>query len=314
VKAVAEAIRIGARDYLPAIREGLQREFHLFRREGLQIDIKEDVRGDQVFLSCLLKQERKSPLDKKEAGDLFRQLVANALATVIISHWEMALVREIVYQHYNYFNRHERERIIELALQGLMGEGKKGTEPQLYRVHRQNRVFFRLLDYLNENGEIILEGFIRFRLKDYMDELRDAVDRAVDDLMLEEEYREFIRLLRYFVEAQEPRQGEIHVLILPGNKYQLLDGQGDALSDEELEEMLADLAGGNISGEDLLISALISLAPTRLHLHLGSPLYNQEVVETIKKVFVDRIQVCPGCCLCGEREREKEERSRSKPR
>ena len=307
---MAEAIRIGAKDYLPALRESLQREFHLFRREGLQIDIEEEARGDQLFLFCRLKEENRKILDKKEAWDLFRQLVAHALAAVIISHWELSLVREIVRQHYNYFNRQERERIIELALQTLKGEPKKESNYYLYKVHRQNRIFFRLLDYLNDNREIVIEGFIRFRLKEYMEELREAVDRAVDDLMLEQEYREFIRLLRYFVEVQEPRQGEIHVLILPGNKYQLMDGQGDALDDEELEEMLADLAGGNISSEDLLISALISLAPAQVHLHLACTISNREVVETIKKVFAGRIDICPGCCLCGQQSDTKTKKGR----
>ncbi|HHW92833.1 MAG TPA: putative sporulation protein YtxC [Firmicutes bacterium] len=311
---MAEAIRIGAKKYLPAIRETLQKEFHLFRREGLQIEIKEEPRGDQVFLLCFLKEEHKSTLGKEETYDLFRQLVANALAAVIISHWELYLVKEIVHQHYNYFNRQEREKIIELVLQGLEGEQNKGSGHHIYRVHRQNRIFYRLLDYLNDSREIVLEGFIRFRLKEYMEELRDAVDRAVDDLMLEQEYREFIRLLRYFVEVQEPKQGEIHVLMLPGNKYQLMDGQGDALTDKELEEMLVELADGNISSEDLLISALISLAPDRVHLHLGCTFFNREVVETIKKVFADRIDICPGCCLCGQSGTKKEERSKTKPR
>ena len=58
-----------------------------------------------------------------------------------------------------------------------------------------------------------MEGFIRFRLKDYIEELKYIIDGSVDELLIDREYNEFIKLLRYFVEIQEPKVEEVHVLL-----------------------------------------------------------------------------------------------------
>jgi hypothetical protein len=48
-----------------------------------------------------------------------------------------------------------------------------------------------------------LDGFLSFRLKEYRGRLAEVVDKAVDEYMMDMEYKEFIRVLRYFVDVQE---------------------------------------------------------------------------------------------------------------
>lgn len=57
-----------------------------------------------------------------------------------------------------------------------------------------------------------LEGFVRFRLKDIIDEIEMAIEMSVDDFIIQKEYNEFIDLLRYFVELQEPRIDLVNVI------------------------------------------------------------------------------------------------------
>ena len=68
-----------------------------------------------------------------------------------------------------------------------------------HSVHRA------LTSYLIFNDNLNLEGFVRFRTKDYWDFLCETVDSAADAYLINREYQEFIRLLRYFVELQEPK-------------------------------------------------------------------------------------------------------------
>ena len=54
-----------------------------------------------------------------------------------------------------------------------------------------------------------------------------------------------------------------------------------------------------INYEDLLISALITIAPKTVMLHFASAAGKANtVVETIKSVFAGRVTVCRGCKLC----------------
>ncbi len=52
--------------------------------------------------------------------------------------------------------------------------------------------------------------------------------RGIDEFTVEKEYREFIKILQYFVESQEPKYDLVH-LVFEDMDYKLLDGKGDAI-------------------------------------------------------------------------------------
>ena len=58
---------------------------------------------------------------------------------------------------------------------------------------------------------------------------------------MEREYREFIRLLKYFVDIQDPKFEIIHVVLKPDNKYILLDE-----NKKEITNITASLIEKNI--------------------------------------------------------------------
>ena len=165
---------------------------------------------------------------------------------------------------------------------------------------RRNNIVHRVIEYLERNQEIVLEGFINFRLKDYIMEIEDIVDAAVDDFLLEKEYLEFIRLLRYFVEIQEPKINEVHILLEKNNVFKLVDRNGKAIESEYLDGFAVELMNNSINYEDLLISALITLAPRLVVIHLTNPDEPRDTIKTIENVFGKRVRRCNGCIICSK--------------
>ncbi len=108
---------------------------------------------------------------------------------------------------------------------------------------------------------MILEGFVNFRLKEYIKDLEEIVDKAVDDFLMEREYREFIRLLRYFVDIQEPKFNTIHVIAGYDDKYILLNEEKREITNECIQEFMNDISNEEINYDDLLVSSLITMAP-----------------------------------------------------
>ena len=51
-----------------------------------------------------------------------------------------------------------------------------------------------------------------FRLQSYEQELREMAEYAVDEFMLDQQYEEFVSLLKYFVYFQEPKMPLVHVI------------------------------------------------------------------------------------------------------
>lgn len=288
-----QSITIGTEHQAQEILDRLGEEFRFLHEEGIDVQVGLHNRGNFTFVGCSVH-----PGDP-ETDALFRHYVANALSDFIVEKWEQELLRRIVRGNYYYFTRDEQERIMEHAGRNLSSPGDGDRSTLQHKVSRKSKILHRLRDYLDQCSELVVEGFVHFRLRDYLDELEDAVDRAVDDFLLEREHSEFIRLLKYFVEVQEPRVEEVHVLIRAGGSFRLVDAAGANLHSEVLEQFVAEMVESEVGSEDLLISALISLAPTRLVLHGYRSDGWAEGVDTIKAVFGERVHCCDRCHLCG---------------
>lgn len=286
------AISIGTEHLPQEIISRLDEEFQFLHGEGIDVEMSRQCRGNFTFFDCSVRSA--SP----EAEARFRHYLASAISDVIVDRWEEHLIRRIIRGQYYYFSRDEQERILAYAGRNLTTDDHGQDRSLQHRLSRKARILHRLRDYLDQNRELVVEGFVHFRLRDYLEELEDAVDRAVDDFLMEREHKEFIRLLQYFVDAQEPRVAEVHVLIAPGGSFRLVDAEGNSLQSELLEDFVAEVAESEISHEDLLISALITLAPTRLVLHGPVPPAWEDGVGIVKGVFQERVAQCPACSLC----------------
>jgi putative sporulation protein YtxC len=289
-----QPITIGTAEGIEAIRQRLDEEFRYLQDEGVNIRIGQSYRGNFAFLDCTVDSAPDTPT---QAELLLRHYVANALSDVIVEQWEQDLIRRIIRGTYYYFTRDEQDLIASYSDRNLAGSAPPGN-PELYKVNRKAQILHRLRDYLEGADELVVEGFVTFRLRDYIEEVEDAVDRAVDDFLMEREYREFVRLLKYFVDVQEPRMDHVHVLMRPGGSFKLVDDQGCAIKSEYLEEFVVEMVDSEVNYEDLLISALITLAPRRVSVHAVTLDERDESIETIKGVFGDRVTLCDGCEFC----------------
>ncbi|NLP14928.1 MAG: putative sporulation protein YtxC [Clostridium sp.] len=232
--------------------------------------------------------------------NLYNELVLNVsdvLANYIIDEYEEKLILRIINSNYCYFNSVEKKEIQRIAL-GIINNEERSFLNSLFQIKRRNIIIKKLLEYFEHSNSVILDGFVNFRLKDYVKDLEEIVDKAVDDFLMEREYKEFIRLLRYFVDIQEPKFNVIHIIAGYDNKYILLDENKHEITNECLQEFMNDLPEGEINYDDLLVSSLITMAPRKLIIHGTKGFRNKELLETIKNVFWGKLIVCSECELC----------------
>lgn len=171
------------------------------------------------------------------------------------------------------------------------------AEHALAVVERRERVRMRILQYLERQNTLIVEGFLTFRLQDLVAEAEMALDGSVDAFLLQREYQEFIMLLRHFVETLPPRHDLVHVVLQPGGAFRLTDADGHALArDGEGEAAMVP----ELAAEDRVISALVTLAPRNVVLHrpAGAAALPDEALATIREVFGGRLHICAGCRIC----------------
>lgn len=297
-----ECITIGTAENLESVRSRLTSELRLLQEEeGFRITIAERGRGKITFLGCNFEgggSRGGNPLE------VFRYYVARALADLIVGEVTQHTLPKILHHNYAQFGEEDQDDILCRARHLLEVVSNQDGRGLVKRINRRNQILFKLLEYLDINDELVVEGFLRFRLKEYFRELVETIDRAVEAFMADREYREFVRLLRYFVELQEPRLPEVHVVLRPDGLYRLLDQENRVVENDYLEGPVVKMVQHEINHDDLLLSALITLAPTRIVLHLEPRL---RVSETIRSVFAERVEVCAGCdrCRAGKSEPER---------
>ncbi|MDD2402729.1 MAG: putative sporulation protein YtxC [Clostridia bacterium] len=287
-----EPISIGTYTDPVHLFEKLNNELRILKNEGIPLDINIDEVGSLMVMDCCSPEI--GECNEVNSLNTVKYSIANCLADIIVDEWEIRIIKKIVSNDYYYYNEEEKEIILSKAKEMLNPTGIN----MYHQKQRREKVMLKILDYLDSNKDLVLEGFISFRLKDYENELEGIVNSAVDEFLLEKEYMEFIKLLKYFVEIQEPRIEKIQVLIKSNGKFSLLDERDKPVKHECLEGLMLDSMENEINYDDLLISALITIAPRELILHIESGVKSVETVTIIQNVFGSRVKKCLGCKKC----------------
>jgi putative sporulation protein YtxC len=135
-------------------------------------------------------------------------------------------------------------------------------------------------------------------MKEIRDDLEEIIDKVVERYMVEKEYNEFIKLLKYFVEIQDSKIDLINIEVDNNGKYIIRDRNNDDIT-EKLFSDLNDLKyKENTNVEDVLISVLITNSPEKIIIHCAENCKNSEFIDTVKKVFTDRVEFCRDCKAC----------------
>ena len=274
------AITISTLDCTEEIKQKLHQSETILNSSGVEFIIAEEKNRDYTLFEIEFNN-----------GNYiynFNESLADIIAEIVLDNLEEKIVKKIVKNKYNEYSTEDKKDIINNALNYLSKsqDGKK--------VIRKKKIVKELLSYLNNNEKINIEGFVRFRLRDYMRHLNLAIEQAADEFIIEREYNEFIDLLRYFVELQEVKIPLVNVLQNDDGSYTILDSNKNVLKSNFVEGYIEELIDEDITYEDILISALINISPGKIIIHFSEP----EIRETLKNIFPDLVEVCFGCNLC----------------
>ncbi|MTI65198.1 MAG: putative sporulation protein YtxC [Firmicutes bacterium] len=288
-----ELLSIGFDSNLQKVKEVFDKKSILLKEE-LYIDKKTKKIGNTIFLKYELKDEKNKYVNTK---NILKYYIADIITDIVIDLYQDKLLKRIINDRCYYLENCEKKEIFEKTKRRIKND-KLTINKIKVKANEKSKVLKEVLDYLESNDEIILEGFISFRLRFLVNYLEDTLDNVLDDFVIEREYKEFIKILRYFVEIQEPKINTVNVIIYEDNKYELYDIKKRLINNEFLEEIAKEMSENNMNYEDLLISSLITIAPENIVLHLYNKKKSEKIVEIIKNVFENKVKICNGCTFC----------------
>jgi len=222
--------------------------------------------------------------------ELFITKIATILSYLVIDKYEEIFLNRLISSNYFYFNSNERKKILDICLEILSDEDEFSLE------NRQQLIFNSFYDYLYTNKQIILYGFINFRLKNYLEFLDEVIDIAVSKFIIEREYLEFISLLKLYIKSHIPSTDFVH-LIYKDSKSILLDEDKNIICiDNEMfnSKFLSDIS---FSSNDYTLNTLLTMLPKKIYIHLIDNNID-EFINTLYLVFENKIEFCNECSIC----------------
>lgn len=284
-------IKDDTREYLiESIREA--REY--FKVKNVKVGISESIENKHHIIKVYC--------DDVNYDDRFRKMfnlyIGNILFKELVDEFCSNNINKYLTENY-YFLRYEDVIEIRKNVESVMQkENSPMDEHMIYYMNRKNDIIDEIVEFIEENEVININGFITFRMKQFISQLEGILEKIVEKFMVEKEYDEFIKLLKYFIDVQESKIDEVHIIINNEGKYAVVDKFGNDI----LQNLISELYDGNaniqVTMEDLIISGLITTAPKKLIIHCVDNCQNKEIIETIKKVFGDRLNFCNECIRC----------------
>lgn len=225
---------------------------------------------------------------------------SSAVAEYIIDHMEQLILQHMIGKELEDSGEGDLEAVMAYCRQLLDSEDGPEAAEKSDNHGRGRR--FRLLkadvqDYVKENTLLILEGFLQFRVRQYGDELFEVMEYAMDEYLMDQQYKEFIALLKYFVFIQDTKIPEAHLMHKGGHEFVLLNERMLPIDTEHLDSSLkVEFLDKDYNLEDLIVSTLITVAPQQIHIHTREP--EMPIIKTIMQIFEGRAKLCEYCRTC----------------
>ncbi len=207
------------------------------------------------------------------------------ISNLIIDLFEKKIISNIIQKKYYYFDSNEQHEIEDISTIFLNDNSHSKKE----------LIFISVNDFLKSNYSMNLDGFIRFRLKDYIEVLEYLVDLSANNFIINREYNKFIDLLIEYINNEPPKIELVHLVYLNQesillDKMQNIIPINNAIFDAKF---LSDIT---FSSNDYALNTLLNLLPNKLYVHILDK--EDEFIKTLKMIFKNRLYICCNCDIC----------------
>lgn len=284
---------LGFENYEDKIITGIKQLRELYRSNNANIGYSESMEENTHFIKIFCEDDMDVKLIKK-----FDFYLANLVYSIAADEFIIRYMDPFLVDSYFFLSYDEIEEVKKECIEILKNHEKKITDNTICYYNRINSIVSKIQNLIKENREININGFITFRMKELNEDFIYILDKIVDRCMVDKEYSEFIKLLSYFVEIQDAKIEEVNIVIDEKGGYTYKNSNNIDIKNELFSELFDVKFNKSINEDDMLISGLITNSPKKIVIHCSENAINGEVIDTIIKVFGDRVQLCNHCKLC----------------
>ncbi len=216
--------------------------------------------------------------------------ISSILSCLVLEKMEEKILKNLIFKNYFYFDSIERRKILDLCLDISSEDFSDYFEQKLEYLCNS------FSDYLTTHKNLVLSGFVNFRLPKYFSILENIIDEAVNMYMFEKEYLEFISLLKLYINSQKPNCNTVHLIYIKDNPI-LLDENKNIINITDDLSRVKYLSDISFSTNDFILNTLLNLLPKEIYIHIIDN-YVDEFLTTINLIFENRVKICTDCNIC----------------
>lgn len=268
-----------------------------FEKKNVLIGLSENNISELNIIKVYCNDEK---VNKRLINNI-KYEVADIIYNRIINNYFDGGLEDYICENYYFLKFEEIIEVKSYCLEALRCGGDIRNGDSIFCLNKKIGIVRTIAESLTEIEELNIDGFITFRMAIFKVEILDIVDNAIESYMATKEYKEFIKLLRNFIEIQESKIELLNIIIEKNGKYLMLDKKGKDIMKElkyEIEDTEDIDFYKKINTEDVIISGLITTSPKKIIIHSIENSINKEFIETIKNVFQERVEICNGCEKC----------------
>lgn len=244
---------------------------------------------DMIYSYLLNSKSNDFNFNKKDDSIIFSfsstSSFSDFFADLIIDLFEENLIKEILEKHYCYFSYDEQLNIFKESSNIIKDNSNS----------KHDLVYFSVYDYLSSESSMILSGFIKFRLKDYIEVLEYLIDLSVNSFIVNREYDRFIDLLKSYISSSDSKLDIVHLVYFKKESV-LLDNDKNVIPFDNNILDAKYLSDISFSSNDFCLNTLLNIIPKKILVH---SLEESDVfLETLTKIFGDRLLFCSSCEIC----------------
>ncbi|WP_461205557.1 putative sporulation protein YtxC [Clostridium sp. DL1XJH146] len=258
-----------------------------FNKKDINIGISEAMERDIHFIEIITGENEDYARIKREVI----KHVSKIILDIFIEQYCEEEITGIIERNYFFLKYEEMQIVSEKFYRVFVQDDVVSEDNLIYFVNKRNEILEKIAACIKENNEINIDGFFMFRTKDIRRNLEDVLNKIVERYMVEKEYEEFIKLLKYFVETQDSRIDKINLIVKEDDSCLILNEEGENIINDVMNDLTTSKYEGQIGFDDLVLSGLISYSPKKIVVYSNNTNINDnEMIGTIKNVFEEKVE------------------------
>ncbi|WP_031407744.1 putative sporulation protein YtxC [Geobacillus vulcani] len=204
---------------------------------------------------------------------------------------EDRLLLSIIANVFYFRDVEEQQQILALAHSFLDGERRDYRKSAAFAASRTAMLRDAFASFLRDGLSFSFSSFVTFRLKPYMERLQHYVELAIDEYKLEQEYQNFVQMLRDCLAGRAPQWPRLYLVHDPPH-FVFYDSEQRELSTAEVRQLIDRhlVFSQPMYIDASVLAPLVSLAPAEIELYTDHP--DDGMVQTLQNVFQERLTVC----------------------